>query len=169
MESIKKYFAPASIIAALAILVIATLRLRGDSPTLGDMSGMILGSAGLVLGCMFAMWDYIEAALKKLAPQTGVNLNYLQAARNYSQSVRSEREAPIRFTYVTQGSHLLRVIEEQADLRERLAKLDAFILDNPVFLGLPEADRKLLERQSKLMGELTEILAARIERLGKLA
>ena len=63
--------------------------------------------------------------------------------------------------------HQQRVLDEQADLLDRLAKLDAFILDNPVFLGLPEEDRQLLEQQSKTMAVLTEILATRIERFGK--
>ena len=63
--------------------------------------------------------------------------------------------------------HQQRVLDEQAELRERLAKLDAFILDNPLFQKLSDADRQLLEQQSKTMAVLTEILAARIERFGK--
>lgn len=58
--------------------------------------------------------------------------------------------------------HQQRVVDEHVELRDRLAKLDAFILDNPVFLKLPEAEQGRMKRQSSAMGVYADILADRI-------
>lgn len=58
--------------------------------------------------------------------------------------------------------HQQRVLDEKAELDERLAKLDAFIRDSPVFLTLPDDERYHLQQQSKVMLQLSAILAARI-------
>ena len=58
--------------------------------------------------------------------------------------------------------HQQRVIDEYNELRDRLTKLDAFILDNPVFLTLPEAEQGRLKRQSHAMGLYADILSERI-------
>ncbi|MEG0923194.1 MAG: hypothetical protein RSD57_15940 [Comamonas sp.] len=62
--------------------------------------------------------------------------------------------------------HQQRVVDEHAELRDLLAKLDAFILDNPVFLTLPEAEQGRLKRQSSAMALYADILAERISYLG---
>lgn len=58
--------------------------------------------------------------------------------------------------------HQQRVVEEHADLHERLGKLDAFILDNPVFLSLQEAEQDRMKAQSRAMALYVDILADRI-------
>lgn len=58
--------------------------------------------------------------------------------------------------------HQQRVLGESSELRERLGKLDAFILDNPAFLTLLEAEQGRLKRQSRAMALYADILAERI-------
>lgn len=58
--------------------------------------------------------------------------------------------------------HQKRVVDEQAELDVRLSKLDAFILENPKFLELPEAERGRLQEQSKAMALYLSILVKRI-------
>lgn len=57
--------------------------------------------------------------------------------------------------------HQQRVVDEQAELVERLARLRAFF-QTPVCLALPFAERSRLSRQAALMGELSDVLAERI-------
>ena len=45
-------------------------------------------------------------------------------------------------------SHQDRVRAEKSELDGRLAKLDAFILDNPAYRDLPEAEQVRLNKQS---------------------
>lgn len=58
--------------------------------------------------------------------------------------------------------HQQRVLDEKRELDERLSKLDAFILDNPLFLQLPGDEQERLSRQSKAMAIYSEILGERI-------
>ena len=58
--------------------------------------------------------------------------------------------------------HQQRVVDEHADLHERLGKLDAFILENPVFLSLAEAEQVRMKEQSQAMALYVNILADRI-------
>lgn len=58
--------------------------------------------------------------------------------------------------------HQQRVLDEARELTERLSKLDAFILDNPVYLGLPVSERDRLSKQSKAMATYAGILNERI-------
>ena len=55
-----------------------------------------------------------------------------------------------------------RLVAEKADLDARLSKLDAFIIDNPSFLALPDAERDRLSRQSKTMAIYSDLLGERI-------
>lgn len=58
--------------------------------------------------------------------------------------------------------HQQRVLDEKLELNERLSKLDAFILDNPLFMGLSGVEQERLARQSKAMAVYTGILDERI-------
>lgn len=55
-------------------------------------------------------------------------------------------------------SHQQRVLDEKTELADRLAKLDAFILDNPVFLTLPEAEQARMKRQAVAMATYCDVL-----------
>ena len=59
--------------------------------------------------------------------------------------------------------HQERVLQEKADLDDRLAKLTTF-LETDTFRALPEEDRELLFLQWGLMQDLSDILAKRIGR-----
>ena len=59
-------------------------------------------------------------------------------------------------------AHQQRVLDERSDLKDKHAKLSAFILDNPVFLTLPEVERERLQRQEAVMGQYIGILDERI-------
>ena len=59
--------------------------------------------------------------------------------------------------------HQQRVLDEKAELADRLAKLDAFILDNPVFLTLPEAEQARMKRQAAAMATYCDVLGDRIQ------
>ena len=69
------------------------------------------------------------------------------------------REHPMSNT----ESHQDRVRAEKVELDERLAKLDAFILDNPMFRQLPEAEQQRLNKQSLVMAQYSNVLDERIE------
>jgi hypothetical protein len=58
--------------------------------------------------------------------------------------------------------HQQRVLNEKHELDERLSKLDAFILDNPLFTKLPPDEQERLTRQSKAMAVYSGILDERI-------
>lgn len=58
--------------------------------------------------------------------------------------------------------HQQRVLDEKRELDERLSKLDAFILDNPLYLQLPTDEQDRLSRQSKAMAAYSGILDERI-------
>ncbi|MBT9513249.1 MAG: hypothetical protein IV104_12960 [Acidovorax sp.] len=58
--------------------------------------------------------------------------------------------------------HQQRVVDEKRELDERLSKLDAFILDNPLYLQLSTDEQDRLSRQSKAMAAYSGILDERI-------
>jgi hypothetical protein len=59
--------------------------------------------------------------------------------------------------------HQERVVAEEAQLVERLDKLEAFLHDDR-FVKLADEDKELLERQVRLMREYADILKERIAR-----
>lgn len=59
-------------------------------------------------------------------------------------------------------SHQSRVRAEKAELDIRLAELDAFILDDPAYRDLPEAEQQRLNKQSLAMAQYSNILDERI-------
>ena len=60
--------------------------------------------------------------------------------------------------------HEQRVVDEKAELSERLEKLNDFISSSPIFEGLPEKDQSLLVSQKFAMSEYEAILTERISR-----
>ena len=54
------------------------------------------------------------------------------------------------------------MLDEKRELDERLSKLDAFILDNPLFAKLSSDEQELLARQSMAMAVYSGILDERI-------
>jgi hypothetical protein len=60
--------------------------------------------------------------------------------------------------------HEQRVVDELADLRERLQKLTVFTLNSEVYYALPDADKLLLLTQRAQMAALGYTLEARINR-----
>lgn len=62
-------------------------------------------------------------------------------------------------------AHQLRVLEEHAQLSERLSKLMMF-LGTPIFATLPQEDKQLLAAQSGAMSAYLGILNLRIGRFG---
>lgn len=61
------------------------------------------------------------------------------------------------------SAHQDRVLQEKADLSEKIVKLTAFMVTE-VFHQLPEEDRKLLREQWELMMKYEWVLAQRIKR-----
>ena len=61
------------------------------------------------------------------------------------------------------AEHEIRVMEEKAQLGEKLIKLRMF-LDGETYKKLPSEDRILLSRQCEAMEEYYEVLTERIER-----
>lgn len=59
--------------------------------------------------------------------------------------------------------HQQRVLAEKADLDGILSKLDAFILDNPLYRQLPGEEQDRLSRQSEAMAAYSGILGERID------
>jgi len=58
--------------------------------------------------------------------------------------------------------HQQRVVEEQAELDAKIAKLHAFIAGSLVFDGLSEDEKERIVRQHSCMTEYSEILGERI-------
>ena len=58
--------------------------------------------------------------------------------------------------------HQQRVVDEKADLDDKLGKLHDFIQENPTFKALPEDEQKRLQRQDLVMAEYSQILSERI-------
>ena len=57
--------------------------------------------------------------------------------------------------------HKERVLTEKAELDEKLEKLRAFF-SNPLFEGLPDAEKERLQRQQKIMTDYSDVLGERI-------
>lgn len=75
--------------------------------------------------------------------------------------VRAALDAPKPTTTSTMPPHQQRVVEEKAELDERLAKLVAFTR-TPIFAGLDSAERCRLDQQAATMAMYSDILGDRI-------
>lgn len=58
--------------------------------------------------------------------------------------------------------HQQRVVDEKAELDDRMTKLDAFIAQNPMFLKLDVDEQKRLTRQYRYMRDYSFVLGERI-------
>lgn len=61
-----------------------------------------------------------------------------------------------------------RMLDEKRELDERLAKLEAFILDNPVWKTLHAGEQDRLARQARAMAQYSAVLDERIAASGML-
>lgn len=61
-------------------------------------------------------------------------------------------------------AHELRVVNERADLKDKLDALDKFIHHSDLFKGLPTSDGELLILQYDCMKTYLSLLSRRIER-----
>lgn len=59
--------------------------------------------------------------------------------------------------------HQQRVVDERTDLNDKITKIHAFF-KNEVFNGLPQEDQDLLNEQSQIMMNYSDILLKRINR-----
>ncbi|MDU1575410.1 MAG: hypothetical protein E6868_19425 [Pantoea sp.] len=59
-------------------------------------------------------------------------------------------------------AHLQRMHEESNELKDKVGKLEAFILTNPFFKGLDEKKQRLLRQQYDAMQIYSAILSERI-------
>lgn len=59
--------------------------------------------------------------------------------------------------------HQQRVVDEKAELDDRRLKLHTFILSNPVFKALGEAEQDRMKRQYNAMTLYSDVLGERIE------
>ena len=60
--------------------------------------------------------------------------------------------------------HQQRVVDESKELNDKIKKLGAFILDNPIFLELEVEEQLDLKKQYDFMNKYTAILDRRISR-----
>jgi len=59
--------------------------------------------------------------------------------------------------------HQQRVVDEKAEVDERLRKLDVFITSNPIFGTLSDKEQELQTAQRGAMKEYSDILSQRID------
>lgn len=64
------------------------------------------------------------------------------------------------------ATHQQLVVDEKRELDERLAKLDAFILDNPIWTTLDDDEKERMARQSKAMAQYSQVLGERVAAFG---
>ena len=57
-----------------------------------------------------------------------------------------------------------RVVQEQADLKEKITRLAKFVAQSPLFSTLPDEERQLLNQQLDIMGQYQWVLEQRIAR-----
>lgn len=60
--------------------------------------------------------------------------------------------------------HVEHMVEEKAELSDRIEKLGEFMDSSPVYQGLPALDRALMRRQHEAMLKYLGALAARLAR-----
>ena len=60
--------------------------------------------------------------------------------------------------------HQQRVVDEKNELQKKHDALSDFILENPIFLKLPEDEQRDLEKQFSIMGQYLDVLNRRISR-----
>lgn len=58
--------------------------------------------------------------------------------------------------------HQQRVVDEKAELDEKIAKLRIFINENPAYLQLPQAEALLMHDQISAMARYSDVLGQRI-------
>ncbi|CAN7306459.1 hypothetical protein LJR296_001445 [Cupriavidus necator] len=69
----------------------------------------------------------------------------------------------------TLAQHQQRVVDEKADLDDKLVKLTEFMVRSPIFADLPMTERARLARQYSAMMEYNLVLGERIACFGSYA
>lgn len=60
--------------------------------------------------------------------------------------------------------HQQRVVTERDELEKKFKDLVTFILENPIFVSLPDKEQEDLNLQQELMGKYIDVLNRRIAR-----
>ena len=60
--------------------------------------------------------------------------------------------------------HQQRVVTEKDELEKKFKDLSVFILENPIFVSLPDKEQEDLTLQQELMGKYKDVLNRRIAR-----
>ena len=60
--------------------------------------------------------------------------------------------------------HQQRVVTERDELEKKFKDLGTFILENPIFVSLPDKEQEDLKLQQELMGKYIDVLNSRIAR-----
>ena len=60
--------------------------------------------------------------------------------------------------------HQQRVVTERDELEKKFKDLVTFILENPIFVSLPDKEQEDLKLQQELMGKYIDVLNSRIAR-----
>ena len=60
--------------------------------------------------------------------------------------------------------HQQRVVTEKDELEKKFKDLGTFILENPIFVSLPDKEQEDLKLQQELMGKYIDVLNSRIAR-----
>jgi len=88
-------------------------------------------------------------------------MGYALKQQLHEQGNRPPAPGAAHHGYSAMQPHQQRVVDEKAELDERLRKLMTFTI-TPTFAGLDEAERNRLARQAETMAKYSEILGARI-------
>jgi len=98
-------------------------------------------------------WDRFDASIAELriSPVTARTYRLLEGETVTGTSPHADHPP-----------HQRRLLQEKTDLDDRLSRLDSFLLDNPLYLTLPEAEQKRLTQQARVMGSYSDILGQRI-------
>lgn len=103
------------------------------------------------------------------SPKEVFDASYQEMTISYippqSEATTGEDDAPETQPERSEGATTWedRVLREGAELRNRLSKLDLFIVDDFKFLSLPDRQQRLLKEQREVMNSYLTILGARLD------
>lgn len=136
---------------ALSLLTICVLVLRNGFTVTGTSACASPENFDAEIGKNIAL----QNAENQIWPLEG----YLLKQRLYDQTLTAQ--APTTCSTSTLPPHQQRVIDERAELNDKMVKLEAFT-DTPLFASLDEAERRRLMAQHGAMFAYSTILTERI-------
>jgi len=145
---------------ALGLLTFCVLVLRNGFTVTGESACASPENFDAEIGRNIAR----QNAVQKIWPLMGYAL---KQQLHDAASLRPERGAAFPGYSILQP-HQQRIVDEKAELDERLAKLMTFTC-TPTFAALDEAERNRLAQQAETMAKYSEILGERIEAFGPAA